>query len=386
MYRLNNGISRLIAVIIILVVFALGTAYGQNNVRIVIPEKVKTNATRLVIKEKPKASTSKQTAKNKKAENKKEEEKADTAYYTEITRRYSWIEGLGEPISKELASTFPYYYRFTMKNSKGHWQHIETMQGEEPFYHRDDMLYGYFPQFKYDYEEHYANLASQISQWFCFSNLDEEELLEERSYDMDGNLLFSAQFNRHPDGRIIIAYNGSNGFPVEYDESNDYTYGNVFAVTYDDNGYDSKVEYYDAAGFPRPSVPGSYQDRFKYDENGKVLTYSFHNQIGTLINNKAGFALVEITNKSGDSIQEIRILDKDGKPVKPHPEIIDVNFMISRKEYEETGRPYAVSFYIEEEGKIYPDEVRGVHKMIFDYSGEKPAAKFFDRNNQEIQL
>lgn len=386
MYRLNNGISRLCAFISILALFAAGPAYGQNKVRIVIPESVKTNATRLVIKEKPKVSTSKQTAKTRKTESKKEEEKADTAYYAEVTRRNSWIEGLGKPMTKEMALTFPHYYRLTMKNPKGHWQHIETMRGEEAAECPEGILYGYFTQFKFDYEEHYSELASQISQWFCFSNLDGEELLEERSYDRDGNLLFSAQFNRHPDGRIIIAYNGSNGFPVEYDEQNAYTYGNVFAVTYDDNGYDGIVEYFDGAGYPRPSIRDSYQDRYKYDQNGRRIESSCHNQIGTLIDNSAGFAVTKMTIENDGKQEEVRRYDKDGNLVKPNPEMFDINFMISIREYDESMRPCVVSFYMEEAGQLIPDEIRGVHKIVLDYSGEILVAKYFDRNNQEIQL
>ena len=281
-----------------LLVFLATTPYlhAQRTVRIDIPIHVKSNATRLVIKEKTKPKQEKITKSAKGPGQKVKvvkvveevEVKEDTAYYANAGRKNSWIVGVGKELTKEEAMSLPHYYRMTMKNSKGHWQHIEAMSKEKPsVWEGSHLLYG----FERDYynPEFFDFMA--ICQWFCFSNIEEEELIEERSYDDEGNLIASGQFNKHPDGRIIISYNGSNGLPLVFDEDVNYTYGNVFAVTYDQEGRDGKIEYFDGAGYPKPSLLGYYQERMKYNDYGVVLERTFHDQVGNLMNNSAGVAM-----------------------------------------------------------------------------------------------
>ena len=52
--------------------------------------------------------------------------------YRDIIRKYSWYEGVGTPISQETANHLPFYYKLSMKNNHGHWQHIEAMHQNDP--------------------------------------------------------------------------------------------------------------------------------------------------------------------------------------------------------------------------------------------------------------
>ena len=240
------------------------------------------------------------------------EVKEDTAYYENAVRKNSWIVGMGKELTKQEAMALPHYYRMTKKNSKGHWEHIEAMSKEKPsVWEGSHLLYGFERDY---YTPEFFDIMA-ICQWFCFSNIEEEELIEEWSCDEEGNLIASAQFNKQPDGRIVISYNGLSGLPIDLDEDTSFNYGNVFAVTYDEDGRDGMIEYFDGAGNPKPSSLGYYQERMKYDQNGEIIERSFHDQIGNLMNNNRGVAMEKRVIMPDGKLFVIKKYDKNLKEV-----------------------------------------------------------------------
>ena len=54
----------------------------------------------------------------------KQKETEEFVLYRNLVRQYTWLVGQGEPITQEVANHLPYYFKLSMKNEKGHWQHI----------------------------------------------------------------------------------------------------------------------------------------------------------------------------------------------------------------------------------------------------------------------
>lgn len=316
----------------------------------------------------------------------KSKQNADTLYFADIDFKNMWIIGSGDTLTKEDAIRRPIYYRFTMKNSKGNWQHVEAMSNGLPakasvsvcIY--DGINIG-------EVDEMLSSSLYEISQWFELSDLEGDELLEERSYDADGNLILTGLFHRLPDGRIIVSYNDSHGFPIDFLPDDNYTYGHVYALTLDGEGRSSNVEYLDGAGFARLGALGAYQHRIVRDEMGRVVERSYHNGAGNLMNNKFGYAK-ETTEYSPDGKRKIsKHFDVDNNLVKSTAPYI-LGYMIEEIEFDDMGGIKSWKYFTIENGEKVNDEVNGVHCYVvesYNYNDNSSVYKTYDKNYNEIK-
>lgn len=315
-------------------------------------------------------------------------QKEDTLYCTEIVRRNSWIVGIGDTLTQEDALKRSTYFRLSMKNEHGHWQHIETMSKSEKKSSYKPMCYYDGIEIN-DVDDYLLTSINEISQWFEFSDLEGKDLLEERAYDAEGNLILTGMFHKHEDGRIIVCYNDSHGFPVDFKPDDGYTYGHVFAITYNDKGKDYIVECYDGAGYSRLNAFGCYQYRNIYDNRDYFLEKTCHNSVGHLMNNKFGFAR-RTYDVSADEKHNIRKhYDVDGNLVKPDMPVYLMSYMgymIEELEYDDDGEVKSWRYFIEKDGERENDEVDGVHCYVFekDENDGTIIYKCYDKNFNEV--
>jgi hypothetical protein len=287
--------KRLIAT---LLCFTLFLGVFAQKFRIVDPQLHNNEGTKLVIEQQNKKRTSTKVA------------KADTLYYRDVVKCHSWLIGRGDSISREVAMTLPIYYRFSMKNDKGHWQHIEAMH--QNGYASENKLGCYFGSLSDSVpnrDENAYQLVEQTVQWFEYSDFEGENVVEERAYDDENNLLYALQYNPISDGRIIASYTDSSGFPIEFSENANYTYGSVCAITYDQYGYDGLVEFMDAAGYDRTYTNGVYQIKRTYTADGVLMEMAFRNAIGNLMNGTSGYSVTKYDYSDNHVVKET-YLDK----------------------------------------------------------------------------
>lgn len=311
--------------------------------------------------------------------------KEDTLYCTKIGRRKSWIVGIGDTLTKEDAMKRSKYYRLSMKNDHGKWQHIEAMSKTEmrPAY-RNMCYYDGFDIGEVDGP--LSTSINEISQWFEFSDLEGENMLEERAYDAEGNLILTGMFHRHEDGRIIVCYNDSHGFPVDFKPDDKYTYGHVFAITYDDNGNDHIVEYYDGTGYSRMNAFGCYQYRQVVDERGYIVEMTCHNSVGHLMNCKFGFARRTNDVSTDEKHSVSRHYDGDGNLVKSTAPA-SLGYMIEESEFDDNGEIKSWKYFTVKNGEITNDEISGVHCYLIESLDNKDASKItktYDKDFNEI--
>lgn len=209
------------------------------------------------------------------------EEQGDTAYYRDLVRKYQWYEGLGDSLTKAEAYHLPVYFRMTVKNSAGHWQHVEAMCGDSLTTDHD--ISHYVLDKRYDVQERnkeWQAKLSRVAQWFLTPGLDENIVVEERGYDAKGSMIYGYLPTPNANGRITGCYNDDHGLPVDMGEDSQFTYGSVVYIAMDRCGRDSIIDFLDGKGLPRLNADSVDQQRYKYDHLDRITLSTSNNVVG----------------------------------------------------------------------------------------------------------
>ena len=315
--------------------------------------------------------------------------KADTAYYRDIVRKYGWMEGLGKPITQTIARHLPYYYRMSMKNEAGHWQHVEAMHGDSMTTLHPISTYIIDKDITDDNlaNKEWVSLLNTVTQWVFTTNFEGTEVYEERSYDAKNNMVYSYSAIKSNDGRMIGSYNDAWGKPADMREDSTSTYGSVVCITYDNNGCDSIIDFLDGQGFRKYNNNGVDQTRFVHDSNGYVTEAMSCNCVGDpIIDNwgNCGHSIVyNLENRSRTKIYR----DKDWTPMRMPAKRANGEQTYIRCDYHRDvwGRD-SVAIILTADGK--PDAtLAGIHKIYYNYSpdGELKSKVYYDLNNEIIK-
>ena len=242
----------------------------------------------------------------------------DTAYYRDIVRKYQWYEGRGDAITKELAYHLPCYFRLTMKNSAGHWQHVEAMCGDTLTTSHDISHYALDKRFDKTSESNqlWAQRLSTVAQWFLTTGLNQDEVVEERAYDADGNMVYSYLPTRRTNNRIVGCYNDQWGQPIDMNETSQNTYGTVVYIAMDHCGRDSIIDFLDGQGIPKYNTNGVDQQRYAYDDHDRITLSTSHNVVGDrIMDNWGNCGNIFEYNDSINSLTKTTV-DTDLKPMQ----------------------------------------------------------------------
>ena len=126
--------------------------------------------------------------------------------YRDIIRKYSWYEGVGTPISQETANHLPFYYKLSMKNNHGHWQHIEAMHQNEMT--SNHSLNTYVLDKRNDNDNNckeWIDKLKTVAQWFITSDLSGNEVVEERGavHGLVGQVRTRVDLRVHAERRAV---------------------------------------------------------------------------------------------------------------------------------------------------------------------------------------
>lgn len=219
--------------------------------------------------------------KGAKGKTEKTEPQKDYALYRHVVRRHTWIEGQGEPITQEVANHLPFYYRLSMKNEQGHWQHIEAMHDGELTTAHDMDVYLFNKAYDRDYVDPvWYDRMHTVAQWFITADHTGRGVAEERAYNRDGDMIYSFIPVQNDAQHITGSYNDAWGRPVDMNENSNYTFGDIVRITLDVWGCDSIVEFRDGEGRPKPNTNNVEQQQTVRDAKGRILQTTSHNCIG----------------------------------------------------------------------------------------------------------
>lgn len=314
--------------------------------------------------------------------------KVDTAYYRDVVRHYGWMDGLGDPITLETAMHLPYYFRMSMKNSAGRWQHVEAMHGNDP---STNHTIGTYIIDKNQSDDNLTNqewllLLQTVTQWVFTSNFEGDEMVEERAYDADNNMIYSYSAIQNYDGRKTGSYNDAWGFPADMREDPDCTYGSVVCITYDRNGCDSIIDYLDGQGMRKYNNNGVDQDRYAYDDKGFVISHKSCNCVGDPIIDNWGNCGYSISYDQEKGTKTIIYRDRDWKPMRlpANRAATEETFIRCDYQYDQWGRQISATI-LTADGK--PDTtLSGIHiiRYIYDDGGSILSKEYYDINNKLI--
>lgn len=213
----------------------------------------------------------------------------DYALYRDIIRKYTWYVGVGDEITQQTANHLPYYYKLSMKNNHGHWQRIQAMHQDTMTSRHDKNTYVLDKRKDTDTENsEWIKKIRQITQWYITSDLSGDEVVEERAYTADGDLVYSYMPIKNSDGRITGSYNDAWGLPADMREDENTTYGSVVCITLDCLGRDSIIDFLDGQGYRKYNSNGVDQERYIYDEKDRVVQLTSHNMVGDYTNDNWG--------------------------------------------------------------------------------------------------
>lgn len=308
----------------------------------------------------------------------------DYVLYRDVVRRYTWLEGLGEPITQEVANHLPYYFRLSMKNDAGHYQMVEALHGNTLT--TDHPLSTYILDKYNDTDEknqEWRKRLLTVGQWLFYSDLSGKNVVEERAYEAksdNAQLVYAMQVVQNDSTHVTLTYLDSWGLPADMNEDDSYTYGSVVYITYDKNGCDAIVDYLDGEGYRKSNTNGVDQERYVYDEQYRRIQITSNNCVGDYAIDNWGNCGVQYIYDDINNTYSIIHIDENLQPMRmpsmrANDESTYIRCDISKDKW---GRISEVVFLTENGEK--DTTLSGIHRIMYYYSddGKLIQKKYYD--------
>jgi len=314
----------------------------------------------------------------------------DYVLYRNVVRRYSWIEGLGEPITQETANHLPVYFKFSMKNKAGHWQLVEAMHGNQLTTNHD--ISTYVLDKSHDVSEankEWREKLLLVGQWVLTSDLSGNNLIEERAYEAKekgANLIYSFNLVQNDKNHVTASYNDSWGLPADMNENHSSVYGSVVYITYDANGCDSIIDYLDGNGYRKYNTNGVDQERKLYDNKMRLILHTSHNCVGDRMKDNWGNCGNKYEYDDKNNSYSITRVDENLEPMRmpamrSTEERTFIRCDIKKDKY---GRD-SEFIMLTADGK--PDmTLNGIHRIVYHYTetGEIRSKEYYAIDGTKI--
>lgn len=293
---------------------------------------------------------------------------SDTIYCLSTQKQHGWFLPL-DIVSLNNAKKYGKYIMFTRKNALGHWTKFETFDN---YGNRESM--GFRPYIlSEDDPQGDQKWIAKVNKGCIHEMIADplgENVVQERVYDKDNNLVFS--FSRTPIGenKYIGTYKDVYGLPAEMRKDSTFTYGTLVVITEDKWGNDSTIEYVDAKGVPKDNSNGVGMSFYIYDKDGRVIRQGSANHDGEYVIDNWGNCGTEFLydKKSGKLIATIS-MDNYWKP-KQLPNLRNeagwwAGITKRLYKYNDYGR-LSEQIFVTTDNK--PDtNIYGTHRIVYTY-------------------
>lgn len=295
----------------------------------------------------------------------------DTVYCISTLKQYGWFKPY-KSVTLDYARKHGHYYMFTQKNAKGHWTHMETMNG-----YGKRVWNGLRPYILSNSNDPLGDKewVKKVETACVFDFIADpygDNVVQERAYDKDMNIVYI--FSRTPigEGVYIGSYKDYLGLPAEMrlDTLDLYTYGTEVIVTEDQWGNDSIIEFVDAKGVVKNTYDGSGKLIYIHDKKGRVVAFGSADHNGEFMMDDWGNCGYKYTYNSNDNFYSEGICtDNNGNPMRM-PDLRGTssnhkNVLKTKVKYDKYMRTIEESFY-----DIYdkPDtNAYGAHRIMVEY-------------------
>lgn len=314
----------------------------------------------------------------------------DYVLYRDVVRCYTWLVGVGDPISQNEANCLPYYYRLSMKNEQGHYHLVEAMHGNSLTTVHPLSTYILDKNDGTKYNQEWKEQLKKVGKWMFYSDISGENVVEERAFDAkehNASLIYSMLPVRTDFNHVTISYLDAMGYPADMNENNDFTYGSVVRITYDSKGYDSIIDFLDGAGYRKTNTDGVDQQRYIYDDKGRVLLATSNNCIGDPVADNWGNCGVKYTYNDADNSYKITYLDSNLSPMRmPSGRAgAEDTFVCCLIKKDKFGRK-AEAIMTDESGNN-DTTLSGIHRIVYNYTNDgQVSIEYFDLDNKKIKM
>lgn len=267
----------------------------------------------------------------------------DTVYSASMVKRWGWMEPL-HLISRAEARHRSVVYRFTNRNAAGHWQRLDCIDAYGRPNTGQFMTYlvrnGEADEFK---DENWNEKVQLTCGFDMVADASGREVLQERAYDAEGNLVYVFSRTKVADRKYICAYMDGTGLPAEMRTNEGYTYGTLASLWENDKGYVCRSSFVDAEGRAKPNHDLADCSRYIYDANGQNTGYWSIRQDGTRVIDVCGNSGMEQEFDAWGNEVKVTVMDDQWKPmayVTPNdPSNILNGVTVLMRDYDKHGSP-----------------------------------------------
>lgn len=299
-------------------------------------------------------------------------------HYGIVIKRNGWYEGL-ERISEKEASYRSCHY---VLKYHGRWnKHPYAMEARNGYgeltTNHDIKTYivDQYEEADTGVDSVMFELLKSTCQWEFVRNESGLFVVQERYLNKEGNLIVANNRALTNDNKVINTYVDDYGFPLLLRDSI-YFY---VRTSYDENGYESLIEFFDDQGMPIVNKDSVYQIKKEYLSNGIIKSEygCFFDGRPTLSkDNNSGY---NVTKYTADSLRctEWVFIDDDLKNCKPSNDVP----AMEKREYDTHGRVTKISYW-NELGSPY--SIGHVHSICIEYNEHgQIIRKYYQDSNSE---
>lgn len=298
----------------------------------------------------------------------------DTVYAFQTTKRNGWFAPLGL-LTKEQATHRSQSFMFTGRNNKGHWTKMESINGYGN--HVPSGISPYIMKLNSDLDSHQNEEWKEKLAGSCIfefiPDATGENIVQERAFNKDGELLYSYSPISIGDRRIIGSYRDINGYPAEMRKDADHAFGTLVLITQDEYGHDHIIQNIDSKRQPKPNSDGAYAEIYDYDKAGHVIMQRSIDEFGNnMIDNYGNCAVLAEYDNRHNVIRQT-FLDEKLQPMKMPNTSGSSNsgVIVHNREYDQNCNLTTVYYTL-------PDGTPAAN----DYGSHRCDSKYDDRGNQ----
>ena len=301
--------------------------------------------------------------------------------FASTTKQWGRFEGI-EPLSKAEAAYRDFHY---VLKKKGYFaKTYSSMECRDRFGNltTNNGLSTYVLTSQL---ENITNPTQLACKWeFIMDPLDENTVIQERAYDKEGKLVFAVNYNqpskleetenslKYFQKMTIGSYVDEQGLPLEI-LPDGYRF---VRITYDENGRDMLIEYFDWDGNPSTNADEAYQTYYEYDDIGQCISMSSLNIYGKRMIDKAGNC-GQIIKYDGYRRVEIISVDEFGRETA-----VNDGYSRATYEYDEHGRETKMSLWNMGEPASAPEFHH--RETLYDDNANSVVQICVDENLQQV--
>ncbi len=375
-----------------LLVTLVVTASAQSSLGMVHAVKIKEQTAPTVKKEsagaqnqrRPSAAkqTSKATARIAKRATALKTYTNDTLYCTRTKKQHGWFAPM-DTVSADVAAHRGNTYRFTRKNSAGHWEKLECVDAYgnnvkglwSPYILKTNSA-----DTDHNAKKEWIDRLKNTCTCEFISDPTGKEIVQEVVYDEQHQIVYT--YSRIPVGnnQYIGSYRDHTGLPVEMRSDENSTYGTLIRLTEDRWGNDSVLQYVDAAGNAKLNSDSVALEVSICDRYGHLLKQQSRDAEGNLTKDNWGNCGVEYVWSDNHQILSTTYVDEAWQPMRMPAGRANTRESVVRTNYKYDEYLRQVEEHFSDEHDTPDVNALGTHSVcsIYDEKGNEICRKGYN--------